>query len=247
MRLGVGETGDGIELRLAASDTPRLEPSSEADQTSPRRNYVYAHFDEAGAPFYIGKGVGSRAWNGSRRSLWHRYVEHHLKGRYVVRILRDNLTPEQAEELESRWIAQEGDRLVNWINFSRKTVFEALSRYHALRDANRQLIAATRAKEKADPEAAVAAYKRAIENAAAYAKLRTEEGLIGQLIEEERQELGYSGELEALDRLTLCLVRLGRGADALAASDKYFTDYRIDSARSLADSIKRRVCKAARQ
>lgn len=237
---------EGISLRIGDDEPSRLEPSSSADQFKPRRYYVYAHYDEQGTPFYIGKGVARRAWNDSRHPLWHRYVERHLGGKYTVRILVDDLSSEEAEELENKWIAQETDTLVNWINFGRKTDFETLDKYHALRNTNCELIAATRFLEKSDPEHAISSYYQAIQNITGYASLQTEGGLVGLLLAEERQEFGYPGELEALDRLTLCLTRLGRGEEARSVTERYFVDYRADLSLRLADSIKKRVAKATR-
>ena len=246
MKLWAGITGEGISLRIGDAELPRLEPAPNASQDKPRRCYVYAHCDEKGTPFYIGKGVARRAWDDSRHPLWHRYAERHLAGKYTVRILMDDLSPEQAEEYESEWITQESETLVNWINFGRKTDFDALEKYHAHRNANRELISATRPLETSDPERAIAAYYQAIANIASYATLNTEDGLIGRLLHEERQDFGYSGELEALDRLTLCLSRLGRGIEAKSAAERYFAAYKADQSLRLAESIKKRVAKAVR-
>jgi len=73
---------------------------------------------------------------------------HHLNGKYSVVILVDDLTSDQAEHIESLWIAQESETLVNWINYNRETDFEAIERYHNLRNSNRQLIALAREQEK---------------------------------------------------------------------------------------------------
>ena len=247
MKVWTEISGEGIELRIGDSARQRLEQSPHANQVKPGRSYVYAHCDEKGALFYIGKGVARRAWDESRHPLWHRYVERHLAGAYTVRILIDDLSPEQAEEVESKWIAQESEALVNWINFGRKTDFTAIKHYHSLRNANRELIAATRTLEKSDTEHAINAYALAIANISNYSMLKTENGLIGRLLDEERQEFGYSGELEALDRLTICLLRLGRGAEAQAAMGQYFANYKADQRLRLAESIKKRVAKATQK
>ncbi|WP_454868460.1 hypothetical protein [Pseudomonas farris] len=246
MKLRVGITGEGLSLCFGESECLRLEPSPDANQVSPRGNYVYAHYDDKGTPFYIGKGNARRAWDKSRHQLWHRYVERHLKNKYTIRILADNLSPEQAESLEDEWIAQETDTLVNWINFGRKTDFDALNKYHALRNANRELIVSTRSLEKSDPELAISRYYKVIANTEAYASLKLEHGLIGLLRDEEQNEFGYSGELLALDRLTLCLTRLGRALEARTAAEEYFATYRADQTLHLAELIKKRVGKATR-
>lgn len=237
--------GEGISLRASDQPPEKLKPSSSANQDAPKRDYVYAHLTMDEVPFYIGKGTGRRAWDDSRHGLWHRYVANHLDSKYKIVILVDDLAPERAEELESAWIAQESETLVNWINFGRKTDFEALKRFHALQGENRERVARARQMEKSEPDLAIASYYEALRNIAAYAKLRTEGGLVGTLLDEERTEYGYSGELMVLDRLTLCLVRLGRGSEAKAVAEQYFNEYRCDERLSAAGAIKKRVAKAA--
>jgi|SRR5690554_3504968 len=245
MKLWTKITNSGISLQLSNQAPDRLEPSKDVDQRHPRRCYIYAHYDEMGTPFYIGKGSDRRAWKDKRHPLWHRYVKNHLQGKYSVRILEDNLSSEEAEELESEWIAQESDTLVNWINFGRKTDFDALDTFHKLRDANRELISLARQYEKSDPERALSMYREAIENIAGYAMIKYEGGLVGQLLTEEQEEVGYQGELEALNRLTLCLTRLRKGNAALSAVEEYFEKYKADKKLKMAEAIMKRVTKVA--
>ena len=73
---------------------------------------------------------------------------------------------------------------------------------------------AARAIEKQDIEKAVSMYTRAIEAIQGYASITYEKGLVGQLLEEEAAELGISGEINVLDRLTICLVKIGKAAEA---------------------------------
>ena len=240
---GVSREGMYVDLHLSEESPQRLEPSATASQISPKRSYVYGHYEERGIPFYIGKGTGRRAWEGERHRLWHRYVQTHLQGKYSVVILVDDLTSIQAEEAESEWIAQESETLVNWVNFGGKTDFEALDRYHSLRNTNRQLVASARGMEKSHPEEAIRLYYQAFANVEPYAAIQPEGGLRGQLINEEQAEFGITGELSVLDRLTLCLVRAGRGSEAATVSAQYFSKYRADEDLTGAGPIKKRVAK----
>jgi hypothetical protein len=225
--------------------TKRLVPSKDAHQEKPRRSYVYAHVTANGKYFYIGKGTGDRAWSAdSRHSLWYRYVRTRLKGEFSVLILQDNLSSEESEGLESEWIAQCSDTLVNWFNMGRATDLEALDKHNRLRDANRSLIQKAKAIEKCNLEQAAAMYVQAIESIRAYAFISYDKGLIGQLLEEEAAEFGTSGEIEAIDRLSMCLIKIGKPEDAARHADSYFALYRRDLHRPAVVRIAKRIEKA---
>jgi hypothetical protein len=119
-----------------------------------------------------------------------------------------------------------------------------LDLYHTLRNANRKLIQEAKAIEKTDLETATKNYKTAIEKTSEYALMDLEHGLVGQLLKEENDELGRNGELEALDRLTLCLVKLGRVTESAEATSAYFARYKRDLSLKLSETVKARVDKA---
>jgi hypothetical protein len=240
MKLYTNATNSGIFLTLSEEAPQKRVRNSSASQTAPRRSYIYAHFTKQGVPFYIGRGTGRRAWNDDRYYLWHRYVEKHLGGQYDVVILEDDLTADEVEEVESEWIAQESATLVNWINMSRPTDFEALARYHAVRNANQALFLSGKQIEKTDPQAAVAVYRQCIEKLTEYAGVQADGGLVGQLLDEDVAEFGLSGELVFLDRLTLCLTRLGQRDAAKEAAERYFASHRKDLKLSAANAILKR-------
>jgi hypothetical protein len=158
---------------------------------------------------------------------WYRYVETHLAGQYDVLILHDDLSEQEALELENDWMSQcDADKLVNWVNLARKGDWEALDRFHQLRDANRSLMEKTQEVEKGDIQGAVPMYIEVI-NAA-----------------EEKAEKGLSGYMYALNRLTICLVKLGRPKEALRQTEDYLEKYRADAEYPSVEKIRKRIDKA---
>ena len=228
MALSIKQTIQAVVISYGDGVNRRVTPAPDTPQDRPRGRYLYAHVTMEGKYFYIGKGSGRRAWSDDRHPTWHRYVQKHLNGDYSVVILQDNLSPEEVEEVEAEWIAQEGETLVNWINTGRKTDYEKLDLFHKLRDANRDLIAKGKALEKTDTAAAIACYREAIAAIDAYETIVYESGIVGQLLREEQEELGRQGEWEAIDRLTLCLTKLGRFDDAAAYAQDYYRRYALD-------------------
>jgi hypothetical protein len=229
--------GDGLPQK----EPPRPPP----DQKKPRGFYVYGHYDAQGALFYVGKGTGGRAWSKDRHALWTRYVEKSLDGKFEVRIIADGMSDDEAAEYETTLTADTGDTLVNCANMGRRSDYKLLDRYHALRDANRKLIQETKLLEKTNLEAAVKNYKTAIDKTDEYAFMDFESGLFGRLLREECEELGRCGEPLALERLTMCLIKLGRVTEAVEASAAYFSRYRRDLETQFAERVKARIDKAS--
>ena len=243
MRASARLTNLGIEFSVVHGDPKPLVPAADANQENPRKNYVYVHVDGRGQIFYVGMGKGRRAWSTDRHPLWHRYVEKHLGRNYKVRILWDNLSADEAEELESEFIYRHAETLVNW-DSARPYDTEALDRLHKLRNVNRSRIQVGRLCESSNLQEAVAMYIEAIDATSAYANIHYETGLVGQLLNEDAADLGINGELEALDRLTLCLVKIRKPAEAAQHADSYFALYRRDLNLKAAERITKRIKKA---
>lgn len=232
----------GLSVHAGGDSSRAKDNSSNVSQSKPRRFYVYVHLAEDGTPFYIGKGTARRAWkNDKRHPLWHRYVDKHLGGKYSVKILEDNLGSDEAEYLENDWMSKEADTLVNWVSFGRKIDYEATTEYWDLRKAGRTLAAEAKELEKDNPEKAVELYSQALRNIKNYAYLTFESGLVGQLIKEEKKEKGVQGDIDILNRLTICLVKLKRNDEARAIANQYFDDYRSDANLKSAENIKKRI------
>jgi len=186
-----------------------------------KKYYVYLHLDNQGNIFYVGKGTGRRAWKTGirdRNPIWYRYVDERLNGEYQVEIYQDGLTAEEAERLELLLIQAHGDQLVNWINPGRQVDFKLLDEYNRLRSSNRYFVESTREREKTDLEEAITRYRKAFERMKEYERMEVETGLVAEL------STGIKvGDYEILDRLTLCLSKLGRPAEVASIADEYFS------------------------
>lgn len=205
-----------------------------------RRNnfYVYFHLDKDGNIFYVGKGTGKRAWSKDRHEVWNKYVDQRLNGEYEVKIHKDGLTEEQAESLEDELIAEHGEKLVNWINPKRDFDYDAIAKFHRLRDENRLFVEETRKIEVDEPEKAVEHYRQALQKMIEYESLTLERGLVA--------ELGAGpdwGDPNILDRLTLSLIKIGRGEEAIEETHKYFNMFPSAQNLKIGKRIKARVDK----
>ncbi|WP_431025247.1 hypothetical protein [Halomonas sp. H5] len=203
-----------------------------------RDYYVYFHRDDTGNIFYVGKGTERRAWSTSRHPVWHKYVNERLGGQYNVEIYRDGLSEVEAETIESELIAEYGERLVNWINPGRQFDYQALEEYHQLRDANRSFVEETKTLEATDPAAAIERYRAALIKMRDYESMTLEHGLVA--------DLGVGpdwGDPNILNRLTICLQKLGRYSEMIEEADKYFSEFPSARGMTVGKQIVKRVDK----
>lgn len=201
-----------------------------------RDYYVYFHKTARGEIFYVGKGTGDRAWSTDRHPVWKNYVSERLDGHFEVEIARDGLSEDEAEELEWSLICEHGENLVNWINPGRDFDYEAIDKYHKLRNENRKFVAETRQVEENDQMAAAERYRRALNAMREYEAITKERGLVA--------ELGGGpdwGDPNILDRLTLCLIRAGKPEQAIAEADRYFSEFSSALTLSIGKKISKRI------
>jgi hypothetical protein len=210
-------------------------------QSTPRNIYVYAHVDAEGSIFYIGQGSDRRAWSRDRDKLWRRYVDAHLKGRYTVQVLADCLSQVEADELESRWMDQENEGLINLQNMARRIDHSALRCRDKLMAQNKAVIAEARALENTNREKAIELYKEALALLKQFAGIPIETGLYARVLAEHVAENGPIGQISLLDRLTLCLVRAGRAHDARLCAEDYFGMFKGEHALVTAERIMKRI------
>jgi hypothetical protein len=238
---------DDIEIKYIFNQFLRalkhLEQSIDREITAKRVSYVYVHRDPSGNIFYVGKGTRQRAWSKNRHILWRRYVEERLGGRYEVEIIKDKLSEDEAELMEAELMEKYGDRLVNWGNPARftKNDLPELERYQTLRNANQRFVAETRPLETIDIQEAVRRYREALSRMREYESLhpRYGHGLVAELA----ADFLLCGDLTILDRLTLCLMKIGRGPEAITEAEKYFKDFPGARERAAGKTIIKRIAK----
>lgn len=204
--------------------------------------YVYVHEDDRGKIFYVGKGTGRRAWKKNRHPIWAKYVAERLAGSYRVRIMRDGLTDDESTNFEGELIERYGSELVNWINPGRQFDYEALRKYHAARDANRKFVADTKLLEANQLEEAIKRYYLALSTLREYEALVLERGLVAELSGGRN-----FGDPAILDRLTLCLIRGKRVAEAAKVTAEYFRDFPSAADMKVGKRIIWRISKIAPQ
>jgi hypothetical protein len=175
--------------------------------------YVYFHRDVNSKVFYVGKGTGRRSHSKHDRDTnWHTYVNERSGGKYTIQIVSRHATGDEAEEAEGRYISLYGAHLTNWINPCRQIDLDANNRYLQARKTNQELMAEARPLEATDPEKAIAEYRRAMLAMYEYERIVIETGLIAELMGDRNK-----GDAHVLDRLTLCLSKLGRHDELDAA------------------------------
>lgn len=201
-----------------------------------RDQCVYVHRDEHGSIFYVGKGSTESALSTDRHMVWHRYVDERLGGKYTVDIVDSDLSESEAEDRCAMLTREYGSQIVTWSNFGRQTDFEALERYHALRDANRAFVAATKPLEMTHPADAIERYRKALQDQREYESIVTERGIVAEMMEGVTYD-----DPGILDRLTLCLVRAGRRAEAKEEFGRYFAEFPYKQDSAVARRIRKRV------
>ncbi len=206
-------------------------------------HYVYCHKGPDGKIFYVGKGVGDRAYSKDRMPHWHHYLRTRCGGQYTVEIVRRFQNGEAALEFESDLMALYGEQLVNWVNPARRTDFAVNERFHKLRKANWFFISETLPLETADPVAAEERYREAIRRMTEYATLVWEVGLVAELSREISESWDChlnASDLAALDRLTLLHKKQQRWQDLIDASDSFFALYPTTRTQDLSNAIFKR-------
>lgn len=96
---------------MIRQDLPRSADAN-SKYISPKGNYVYVHRKGSdGSVFYVGKGIGRRAWHTYKRNRWWRAIRD--KHGRTVEIIKDNLPEACALSLERVLIAMYKAQICN--------------------------------------------------------------------------------------------------------------------------------------
>ena len=244
--LGDAERAMRVFFAAASGNQPTISsgPSGYGYANTDNIYYVYGHYNSSGKLFYVGVGNGDRAWSKDLSPIWKWYVDKTLGGEFTVKLIRENMRGWEAGEYKDSLLKLHSETLLNRQNSHRETDYSQLTKFHALRDANRNQIKKAISLEKTNPETAISLLMNSIDRLDEYAFMKLEGGFFGHVIADMVQEQGSKGELEALDRLTLLLCKQGQGLEARKATDHYFAKFKADEQLKKAEAIHKRVNKA---
>ena len=116
-----------------------------------------------------------------------------------------------------------------------------LTRYHAIRESAKKLATLAKVNEATDLNTAVHGYKSALgllKDAAAIELYKLESQAGVEIIKSDK------GDIDCLNRLTLCLCKLGRSDEAESVATEYFDTFPIDATLKAADQVRKRIAKA---
>lgn len=195
-----------------------------------KQYYVYVHETLLGEVFYVGKGLGNRAWRKGRDVNWNLYVENHLKNQYNVRIMFDKLSEKQALEEEERLISKYGDLLVNRQNMSRSLNMSALNTRNEIEAKLRQV--ELNAELASDPSKKSDLFIEALKYHKQFANTIIENGLIGKLLAKHPL-----GNIRLLDKAIRSLIAARQKEKAQTVFEQYFLDYPQDEELKKVTSI----------
>lgn len=125
--------------------------------------------------------------------------------------------------------------------YGRQLDYQQLSKYHGVRSSAKIIQTEAKNSEKDDLEKAIYGYRNAIKLHMQAAKIkiyRTTSTDNGQSLFPD------SGDVECLNRLTMCLCKQGKGMDANIAMNEYFSAFPKDSTLKISDQIRKRIAKA---
>lgn len=144
--------------------------------------YVWLHIDEVGEPFYAGRGRGATAWEHHGGVAWEWFVRERQHGSYGIVILAAGLTADQSEQLLGQALEIYGLRLLVQSNPHRGMDYEALQRYHVVKDELRPLYDRVPKMQNRAEQLALAQQAQALQYKLDLLKTDNEKGRFGEVL-----------------------------------------------------------------
>ncbi|MDO8273559.1 MAG: hypothetical protein Q7U82_16820 [Gammaproteobacteria bacterium] len=238
----------GITIKANSLGTISFEMGEGAsvDQhCKPGKFYVYTHKDKDGTVFYVGKGTGDRAHTRERSPEWLEYLGTRSDGTFLVEIVRDGISEEDALEIEDAVMKTHGGTIINRVNphapydsTKFRAYCEAQRRFKdALKSATNSL--KCKEFENAIPEFE-AAYSYHLEMARnANYNLGARNGL-------KSTAFVYHPTSALADGYSMVLAKTGRNRELIAFAERYFQDYEAPYNKA-EDTLRNRMEKARGQ
>ena len=206
-------------------------------ECKPGRFYVYVHKEENGRVFYVGKGTDSRAWSKDRDAEWHQHVAR-LGGKYIIELVRDGISEEDAVQIEDAVMAMHGDSIINLQNFHAPYDSTKLLAYSkAMGEYSIALRKATKLADTNKHEATQLRFEAAY--AAWVEAMRHYDYRLGAWTTP-----GRSPPVTLADKYTKYLFKSGKLERLIAFEEQFFRDFPGDETRSVILALRKRADRA---
>lgn len=209
----------------------------------PGRFYVYVHKDASGKVFYVGKGTGDRAYSNDRPPEWKEYVAK-SGGKHSVEIVREGISEDDALQIEDAVMAEHAATIINLQNMHAPYDSAKMRAYSgALQSYTKGLQRADELAKGGEIDNAIPEFEAAYSHYFEVTKnadydLSARRGLAST-------EFNFHPHALA-DRYTKALAKVGRYAELVAFSERYFRDYGEPS-NSAEKALQKRMENARRQ
>ena len=201
---------------------------------------VYLHKKINGEIYFVGIDFPDLRFSKNPPFYWKEYTENELQGKYEVELLVENVSKEVASEIKERVLELYADDLINTVNFNRKFDLEKFEVYSSALKTYETLKALAIFNEKnGDTQSAAGGYMNAY---AAYIKAMNSRNYDAG--EQYLKAHSPPPPSQLVDRLSLCLLKLGRNRELVDFGARYLSYFTRKTRTTGELAFLKRVAKA---